>query len=253
MKELLQLVSAAVAAATSPEVALAAVVGWFGHVFWTRHLSRRRKPNKPVLNSEGISNHKMEEDIDVVHEKNYIEERVSPPSSVVESGPPLKPLTGDETDSVHETISADEVSPARLVDEIITPILRELSILANEIREKNLTCAETIRWNGARRDGTTWYQDQFTFDGFPEQIPQPSVFVEVSISVHIKSVEIPPKLEILDWRGYFRSENSKIYGVWEKFPAIGPNDDSIPAYNLDSLISDIRADVDAVTKKLQLS
>ena len=229
MKELLQLVSAVVAAATSPEVAFAAVVGWFGHVLWTRRGSGRRKPNRPGRNSDGVSDPKKEENIDVERATSSTRDAKSPSLSVVDSERSSFRNDGDEVDFVHETNSADEVSPARLTNEIVLPALRELSILVSEIRENNLICSESIRWNGAKGDGTTWYDDQFAFDGFPKKMPEPSIIVEVSISLQIKSIDIPPKLEILDWRGYFRSKNNRISGIWERFPAIGPTHDSIPA------------------------
>ena len=251
MKEVLQLVSGVVAVAASPEVALAAVVGWFGRVFWERRLSRRRKLGKSKFIREETSNDETQKEVGDTQEKRGHREAVPVPSGIVESGFSVRPLAGEEVETVEETISPDEVSPGRLVEEIVAPVLRELSNLAKGIREKNMTCGESILWNGARRDGTTWFHDEYAFDGFPKELPQPSVFVEVTISVHIKSTQIPPDSEILEWKGYFRSEKSRIYGVWNKFPTASPKEDSIPAYNLDSLMSYIQADIDAVTQRLQ--
>ena len=205
MKEIAALVSAAVAAASDPGVAIGAIGGWFGYWLWARW---REKGGSST----------DERNVD------------KPGQTVTEFETKGRRAPGPE-----------EVLPHRVATEIVVPVLRGLEPIVNEFSKKGIGCTEMGSWRGAKSDGSEWRDSLSPYAHFAPKRHGPSTVVEVNIELLIKRNRYPAKSAPLAWRGDFGSRNYKIVGTWRR----GPRNivrltvdevDPIPAQNITSLL-----------------
>ena len=265
MKDAMQIVSSIIAFLTNPEIAIAVLFGWFGNVLWSRHRRYRKNPHKSIFGLMRKTDNTRSTDTSSIsaEENNQSGRQLAEADRANRqlsdrSQHSFNDTSGQEfeTGKTNDMLPLNEISPSRVAEEVIAPILREVLILVGYLKERGLICTEGIRWSGAKSDGTTWFYSLYQLEQFPEEVPDASKLVEVWISLSVQSITDPPRTELLEWYGHFLGKEGRIAGSWRRTPwnrdiRDDSEESSIPAYNLASLIETIRADVAAALTELQ--
>ena len=213
MKEIATFVSGAVAVATEPGVALAAIAGWFGHRWWARWREKRRFGGGEE--SDG-------RDVDTASEIDV---------------------------NGRERLGAEELSPLRVGTEIVVPVLRGLEALVEDFKKQGLDCTVWVSWRGALPSGREWSDSFNPFTDFAAKRHPPSTVVTVDIELQVKRNRYPPKHAPLAWRGEFGGDTYRMVGTWRRGPRnilramLLDEPEPISAQNVTSLLELMEGDV----------
>ena len=233
MKEIVTFVSGAVAVATEPGVAIAAIAGWFGHRWWARWREKRR-----ISGREENGDKQVEATTEIDTRAEQIPE-------------PEQSASENRTNEKEE-LGPEELSPRRVEEEIVIPVLRGLEAIVKDVKKQGMGCTAWVTWRGATSDGTDWRDSFNSLSDFKAKRYGPSAVVTVDLELHIKRNRYPAKSAPVAWRGDFGSKSYKMIGTWRRGPSnilramLLDDPDPIPAQNVTSLLQLIEEDVNYV-------
>lgn len=237
-QNVINFVSLVAALIGSPEVLIAIIfslAGWIGHGVWSERRRKRKKSERidtsaatglsASIPKAEVASSSSDESINSENEGSHLSTSYTEQGSVQEDSPEF-----------------GTISPCRVADELMRPALRELTACIDEAKRNRWNCRGNIIWKGTESNMETWWNEFHDLKEFPgDETVGDSIMMQISISVYLESISIPPVLKILEWNGYFRAGESGIDGSWEwRVDEFGVQKNVISAYDLNSLMKSFR-------------